>query len=46
MPKLVKEGLVPKKGFTAPLFGKPFHFNELPLSIEYTNLSHFSILST
>jgi hypothetical protein len=38
--------MVPKKGFAAPHFSKLFHFNELPLSIEYTNLSHFSILST
>jgi hypothetical protein len=38
--------LVPKKGFTPQPFSKSFHFNEIPLSIEYTNLSHFSILST
>jgi len=40
------EILVPKKGFTPQPFSKSFHFNEVPLSIEYTNLSHFSILST
>jgi hypothetical protein len=38
--------LVPKKGFTPQSLSKSFHFNEIPLSIEYTNLSHFSILST
>ena len=38
--------MVPKKGFTPQSLSKSFHFNEIPLSIEYTNLSHFSILST
>lgn len=36
-----KDLLAPKKGLTTPLFSKLFHSNQIPLSMEYTNLLHF-----
>lgn len=37
--------MVPKKGLEPSNLGSAFPFNEIPLSIEYTTLSDFSILS-
>jgi hypothetical protein len=43
---LILNPLVPKKGLELLCFGSTFRFNEIPLSIEYTSLSIFSIRST
>jgi len=42
----VEVTLVPKKGLESADIGSSFRFNKIPLSIEYTKLSLFSIPST